>query len=42
MDRANREVRTCFDFKGSGATYKYEGNSIILQTESDFQIKQMY
>ncbi|AIT64125.1 YajQ family cyclic di-GMP-binding protein [Coxiella burnetii] len=41
VDQANREVATRFDFKGSGATYKYEGNSITLQAETDFQLKQM-
>ncbi|WP_267256178.1 YajQ family cyclic di-GMP-binding protein [Coxiella endosymbiont of Ornithodoros maritimus] len=41
VDQANREVRTRFDFKGSGVAYKYEGNSIILQAETNFQLKQM-
>ncbi|WP_304985920.1 YajQ family cyclic di-GMP-binding protein [Coxiella-like endosymbiont] len=41
VDQANREVTTRFDFKGSGATYNYERNSITLRAETDFKLKQM-
>ena len=41
IDQANREVTTRFDFKGTGANYKYEGNTITLRAETDFQLKQM-
>lgn len=41
VDQANREVSTRFDFKGIKASYKYEGNTITLHAEADFQLKQM-
>ncbi len=41
VDQANREVTTRFDFKGTGATFKYEGETITLQAQTDFQLKQM-
>lgn len=41
VDQANREVTTRFDFKGSGATFKYEGEDITMKAEADFQLNQM-
>lgn len=41
VDQANREVGTRFDFKGSSSSYKYDGQKITLESESEFQIKQM-
>lgn len=41
VDQANREVTTRFDFKGSGAKFVFEKNTIRLSAENDFQIKQM-
>ena len=42
MDQANREVTTRFDFKGSGSNFELDGNVITLNTESEFQLEQMY
>lgn len=41
VDQANREVDTRFDFKGSDAKFIFEKESIKMQAESDFQLKQM-
>ena len=41
VDQANREVSTRFDFKGIQATYQYEGSTITLHAETDFQLRQM-
>ena len=42
VDQANREVTTRFDFKGSGSNFELDGNVITLNTESEFQLEQMY
>jgi len=41
VDQANREVNTRFDFKGSESSYRQDGDKITLESESEFQIKQM-
>jgi len=41
VDQANREVRTRFDFKGSGSKYEIEEPVITMTTQSDFQLQQM-
>jgi len=41
VDQANREVGTRFDFKGTSSAYKYDEQKISLESESEFQIKQM-
>ena len=41
VDQANREVGTRFDFKGSGAEFTLDKESITLSAESDSQIPQM-
>ena len=41
VDQANREVNTRFDFKGTGSKYELEDQTVILTTQSDFQLKQM-
>jgi uncharacterized protein YajQ (UPF0234 family) len=41
VDQANREVSTRFDFKGSGARFEIEENTVNLQAESEFQLEQM-
>jgi uncharacterized protein YajQ (UPF0234 family) len=41
VDQANREVATRFDFKGSGARFEIEENTVNLQAESEFQLEQM-
>jgi uncharacterized protein YajQ (UPF0234 family) len=41
IDQANREIGTRYDFKGSNASIDQSGNDLVMQAESDFQIKQM-
>ena len=41
LDQANREIGTRYDFKGSGAGIEQSGNDLILEAESEFQVKQM-
>jgi uncharacterized protein YajQ (UPF0234 family) len=41
IDQANREVTTRFDFKGTNSKFTQSDTSIILETESDFQLTQM-
>jgi len=41
VDQANREVDTRFDFKGSGAKFELDKNTIILTAPNDFQLQQM-
>lgn len=42
VDQANREVSTRFDFKGTGSNFELEGTVVTLNTESEFQLEQMY
>jgi hypothetical protein len=42
VDQANREVTTRFDFKGTGSNFELAGNLITLNTQSEFQLQQMY
>ena len=42
VDQANREVTTRFDFKGSGSNFDLAGNLITMNTQSEFQLQQMY
>lgn len=41
VDQTNREVGNRFDFKGSDAKVEQEGDSLVLDADSEFQIKQM-
>jgi uncharacterized protein YajQ (UPF0234 family) len=41
VDQSNREVTTRFDFKGSGAKFELDDNTVNLQAESEFQLQQM-
>lgn len=41
VDQANREVNTRFDFKGTGSKYVLDGQTILLTSQSDFQLQQM-
>jgi uncharacterized protein YajQ (UPF0234 family) len=41
VDQSNREVATRFDFKGSGAKFHLEEDTISLNAESEFQVEQM-
>ncbi|MDT8319672.1 MAG: YajQ family cyclic di-GMP-binding protein [Xanthomonadales bacterium] len=42
IDQANREVAARFDFKGSGSNFELEGSTVTMNTESEFQLDQMY
>jgi uncharacterized protein YajQ (UPF0234 family) len=42
IDQANREVTTRFDFKGTGSNFELSDQVITMNTESDFQLEQMY
>ena len=42
VDQANREVSTRFDFKGTGSNFELAGLVITMNTESEFQLQQMY
>jgi len=42
VDQANREVTTRFDFKGSGSNFELAELVITMNTESEFQLQQMY
>jgi uncharacterized protein YajQ (UPF0234 family) len=42
VDQANREVTTRFDFKGTGSNFELADQVITMNTESDFQLQQMY
>ncbi len=42
VDQANREVATRFDFKGTGSNFELAETQITMNTESEFQLQQMY
>ena len=42
VNQANREVTTRFDFKGTGSNFELADLIITMNTESDFQLQQMY
>jgi len=42
VNQANREVTTRFDFKGSGSNFELNDQVISMNTESEFQLQQMY
>ena len=42
VDQANREVSTRFDFKGTGSNFVLNENQVTMNTESEFQLQQMY
>jgi uncharacterized protein YajQ (UPF0234 family) len=41
VDQANREIQTRFDFKGVTASFELTGETVALEAEVDFQLKQM-
>lgn len=41
VDQASREVDTRFDFKGSDARFEHNKETITLQAQNTFQLKQM-
>jgi uncharacterized protein YajQ (UPF0234 family) len=42
VDQANREVATRFDFKGTGSNFELAGSQLTLNTQSEFQLQQMF
>jgi hypothetical protein len=42
VDQANREVTTRFDFKGTDSNFELKDSKITMNTESEFQLNQMY
>ena len=42
VDQANREVTTRFDFKGTASNFELAGNLVTMNTQSEFQLQQMY
>ncbi len=42
VDQANREVTTRFDFKGTDSNFELKDSKITMNTESEFQLQQMY
>jgi len=42
IDQANREVTTRFDFKGTSSNFELADLLITMNTESEFQLQQMY
>ena len=42
LNQANREVTTRFDFKGSNSKYELSDLVITMNSESEFQLQQMY
>jgi len=42
IDQANREVTTRFDFKGTNSNFELADLVITMNTESEFQLQQMY
>jgi uncharacterized protein YajQ (UPF0234 family) len=42
VDQANREVSTRFDFKGTGSNFQLSDQLITMNTESEFQLQQMF
>ena len=42
LDQASREVTTRFDFKGTGSNFELNEQVVVMNTESDFQLQQMY
>lgn len=41
VDQANREIQGRFDFRGVTASISLEGETVTLEAEVDFQLKQM-
>lgn len=42
IDQANKEVTTRYDFKGTDSKYEFANDIITMNSQSDFQVKQMY
>ncbi len=42
VDQASKEVGTRFDFKGTDSSFELNDNKIIMVSESNFQLQQMF
>jgi len=42
VDQANKEVSTRFDFKGSSSSFELTETTIVMISESTFQLQQMF
>ncbi len=42
IDQANKEVDTRFDFKGTESSFELNDNKVIMLSESEFQLQQMF
>lgn len=42
VDQANKEVSTRFDFKGTQSSFNLNDNEILMESESIFQLQQMF
>ncbi|TFH85902.1 YajQ family cyclic di-GMP-binding protein [Billgrantia azerbaijanica] len=41
VDQANREIQGRFDFRGVTASFSLDGETVALEAEADFQLRQM-
>jgi len=41
VDQANREIQGRFDFRGVTASFALDGETVTLEAEADFQLRQM-
>ena len=41
IDQANRELDTRFDFRGSNASFSMDVQTIMLESDNEFQLQQM-
>ncbi len=41
VDQANREIANRFDFKGTDSKVEQNGNELLMESASDFQVKQI-
>ena len=42
VDQANKEVSTRFDFKGTDSVFEFNENTILMISQSNFQLQQMF
>ena len=42
IDQASKEVDTRFDFKGTESTFELKDNTLVMISESTFQLQQMF
>lgn len=42
IDQANKEVSTRFDFKGTESNFELNGDKVVMVSESNFQLQQMF